>query len=63
MSDPEITPSEPDPTPETDARANDRRPSADDIPLPEELPAGDETVEADTAPGGAPEPAGGTDDD
>lgn len=63
VSDPEITPSEPDQEHDAGADANDRRPSADEFPLPEEIPAGDETVEADTASGGAPEPAnGGTDD-
>jgi hypothetical protein len=50
VSDPEITPSQPDGGP--------GRPSSDDIRLPEEMPAGDETVAADTASGGAPEPAG-----
>ena len=57
MSDPEITPSEP-PERENGREREDRRPSGDDIPLPEEQQAGDETVEADTASGGAPEPAG-----
>ena len=36
---------------------DEQRPSGDDIPLPEEQPAGDQTVEADTASGGAPDPA------
>jgi hypothetical protein len=56
MSDPEITPSEPDPGP--GENPDDTRPSGDDIPLPEEIQIGDETVVADTASGGAPEPDG-----
>ena len=62
MYDPEITPSHPEDEPGAhpdDATSIDReRPSGDEIPLPEEIPAGDETVAADTASGGAPEPAG-----
>ena len=57
MSDPEITPSQPDEGP--GENPDDGRPSGDDITLPEEMPAGDETVAADTASGGAPDPAGG----
>lgn len=60
VSDPEITPSEPEPEPAPNARRDGDRPRADDIPLPEEIPAGDETVAADTASGGPPEPAGET---
>jgi hypothetical protein len=56
VSDPEITPSQPDGGP--GENPDDGRPSGDDIRLPEEMPAGDETVAADTASGGAPEPAG-----
>lgn len=55
MSDPEITPSQP----EGGAGENpdDGRPRGDDLPLPEEFAADGETVAADTASGGAPEPA------
>ncbi|MDQ0895589.1 M20/M25/M40 family metallo-hydrolase [Agromyces ramosus] len=63
VSDAEITPSEPDPTPDGRANTHGDRPSAGDLPLPEEIPAGDEMVEADTASGGAPEPAGSGGDD
>lgn len=63
VSDAEITPSEPDPTKETDGHEHGGRPNADDIPLPEERSVGGETVVADTASGGAPEPANGGDDE
>jgi hypothetical protein len=67
MSDPEITPTQPDEGPgenPDDGTHDERdRPSGDDIRLPEEESAGGETVEADTASGGAPEPAGGDVDD
>jgi len=56
VSDPEITPSQP--AGGAGENPDDGRPSGDDIILPEELPAGDETVAADTASGGAPDPAG-----
>ena len=56
MSDPEITPSQP--AEGAGENPDDGRPSGDDITLPEEMQAGDETVAADTASGGAPEPAG-----
>lgn len=56
MSDPEVTPSEP--REGAGENPDTGRPSGDDITLPEEIPAGDETVAADTASGGAPEPAG-----
>ena len=56
MSDPEITPSQP--AGGAGENPDDGRPSGDDIRLPEEVPAGDETVAADTASGGAPEAAG-----
>jgi hypothetical protein len=57
MADSELTPSVPDTGKQPpDVRASDR--SGDDIPLPEEFEQGDETVAADTASGGAPEPAG-----
>jgi hypothetical protein len=55
MSDPEVTPSEPNEGAGENPDAG--RPSGDDITLPEEIPAGDETVAADAASGGAPEPA------
>ncbi|MFF2370658.1 hypothetical protein [Agromyces sp. NPDC058110] len=55
MSDPEITPSDPEQGPGENPDAG--RPSGADIPLPEEIRVGDETVEADTASGGAPEPS------
>ncbi|TYL53519.1 hypothetical protein [Agromyces mariniharenae] len=63
MSDPEITPTEPDgpgenPDDGTGDGADRDRPDGNDIRLPEEQEAGDETVAADTASGGAPEPAG-----
>lgn len=54
MSDPEITPSQPAKGP--GENPDDGRPSGDDIELPEEESAGRETVAADTASGGAPEP-------
>ncbi|MFE6253956.1 hypothetical protein [Agromyces sp. NPDC057865] len=61
MSDPEITPTRPEDgpgeNPDDGRRPDEGRPSGDEIPLPEEVPAGDETVAADTASGGAPEPA------
>jgi len=56
VSDPEITPSQP--AEGAGENPDDGRPSGDDITLPEEMPAGDETVAADTASGGAPEPDG-----
>jgi hypothetical protein len=62
MSDPEITPTLPDEgpgeNPDDGTSHGDGRPSGDDIRLPEEQSAGDETVAADTASGGAPEPSG-----
>jgi hypothetical protein len=61
MSDPEITPTQPDgprENPHDGADTGRDRPSGDEIRLPEEVPAGDETVAADTASGGAPEPSG-----
>ena len=60
MSDAEITPSQPAKGP--GENPDDGRPSGDDIELPEEESAGRETVAADTASGGAPEPADDTDD-
>lgn len=56
MSDPEITPSQP--AKGAGENPDDGRPSGDDIELPEQEPAGRATVAADTASGGAPEPAG-----
>ena len=56
MSDPEITPSQP--AKGAGENPDDGRPSGDEFPLPEEFPVGDESVAADTASGGAPEPAG-----
>ena len=55
MSDPEITPSQP--AEGAGENPDDGRPSGDDITLPVEMAAGDETVAADTASGGAPERA------
>ena len=57
MADSELTPSVPDTEKQPpDVHATDRR--GDDLPLPEEFEAGGETVAADAASGGAPEPAG-----
>ena len=56
MSDPEITPSQPEDGP--GENPDDGTPSRDDFPLPEEFASDGETVAADTASGGAPEPAG-----
>ena len=60
-ADPELTPSVPDTGRQPpDVHATDR--SGDDIPLPEEFEEAGETVAADTASGGAPEPAGEVDE-
>jgi hypothetical protein len=55
VSDPDITPSQP--AQGAGENPDDGRPSGEDISLPEEIPAGGETVAADTASGGAPDPA------
>jgi len=56
VSDPEITPSQP--AKGAGENPDDGRPSGDDITLPEEIPAGEGTLAADTASGGAPDPTG-----